>query len=85
MWKKYGFYFSLIIIYLLVLTKDSLFSLIDNKDSINEYLCSLNNLFYKEEFDLYLTKTEKEGVSIGFSYRNSFFFVDKFLSYYKIK
>lgn len=48
--KKNYFYIGLLIIYILFLTKDSLFNLIGNKDNIENYLCSKDNLYYKEEY-----------------------------------
>lgn len=51
MWKKYSFYISLIIIYLLFLMKDSLFSLIDNRTAITENTCQSNSLYYQEEYE----------------------------------
>jgi len=50
MLRKNYFYICLILIYLLYLSKDSLFKLIDNKNEINNYICNNNNLYYEDEY-----------------------------------
>lgn len=55
--RKNYFYLSLIIIYLLFLTKDSLFGLINNKEAINNSICSLESKKITEEYQALLNLT----------------------------
>lgn len=55
--RKNYFYLSLIIIYLLFLTKDSLFGLINNKEAINNSFCSLESKKITEEYQALLNLT----------------------------
>lgn len=48
--KKNSFYIALIIIYLLYLTKDNLFSFVYKEDNLNKYACSIENENKEQEY-----------------------------------
>ncbi len=49
--RKYGFYLSLIVIYLLFLSKDGLIGLIDNKEVLANSICEIKNSSLKKDYE----------------------------------
>ena len=50
MHKKNFFYISLIIIYILYLTKDNLFALTSNLESLNNFTSDIKESYYEKEY-----------------------------------
>ena len=50
MHKKNFFYISLIIIYILYLTKDNLFALTSNLESLNNFTSDIKESYYETEY-----------------------------------
>lgn len=67
--RKNWFYMALIIIYLLFLTKDTLFQVFNNKKEINNYICELENKEMKKEYEeqLKILNINKENWNVTYS------------------
>jgi len=67
--RKNWFYMALIIIYLLFLTKDTLFQVFNNKKEINNYICELENKEMKKEYEeqLKIMNINKENWNVTYS------------------
>lgn len=58
--KKYGFYFSLLIIYLLFLCKDAFYGFMNNLDPLKDMIMNTNETYYQNEYQKLLNILELE-------------------------
>lgn len=66
--KKNSFYIALIIIYLLYLTKDNLFSFVYKEDNLNQYTCRIENENKEQEYQDLLKSLNLKETYINMTY-----------------
>lgn len=58
--RKNSFYIALLLIYLLFLTKDSFFGIINTKEEVNSYACQIKDENLKKEYEALLKLVNRE-------------------------